>query len=175
MKLLTALTSEIEIAYQDSMLPFMEANFRSENFSSLLHEKNTFVVLVCIEQNDNVRDVKESAIRISNQFLNVRESASTICLIPFAHLTDQALDDIDQVDLLIDKLGRVLTNKGHKVRWIPPAKGNLFMTKWMFFDRYFSVKLGTTETSLKSSLKSLIRAHGVQKIMSTLGDLLKVK
>ncbi len=175
MKFLTSLAADIELGYQSENVPLGECLSRRYKFQSLFKEKNTFLVLVCFEEGDAWPDIKEGSLRISNQYINMKHEAHTISIIPFAHLTPQALADEHQVNLLFDKLQRTLTNKGHKVRWLRPSAGNVFASKWVFFDKLHSVKYGSTEACIQNTLRSLLRAYGSRKIFAVLGDLLNVE
>jgi len=175
MKFLTALTTEIELGYQPPNTALKDCRFESSGYKSLLSEQNTFLVLVCFEEGDLFDEIKEAAIRISNQYANFKQDAKTISLVPFSHLTSEAMSDEDQLELLMDKLHRVLAHKGHCVRWLPPSSGNLCFVRWVFFDKLHSVRFGSTQSGLKSTLKALLRAHGARTVLANLGDLLAFK
>ena len=175
MKFLTALTAELEVGYQQPDAALDRCSADTPSFHSMLRERQAFLVLVCFEEGDTFTEVKDAASRVSGLFDNVRSDAKSIALVPFAHLSPEAMSDNDQVELLLDKLQRVLANKGHVVRALPPSSANLFFSRWVFFDKMQSVRFGSAQASIKNVLRSMLRAHGSRKVLAILGDILELR
>jgi len=172
MNFLTALTKDLEIAREVEGKPLTLA-MKQNDYKSLLITKNTLAVLCCIEEDDSFHDIKETANRIQNIYENVSNEACSITLIPFGHLSYIASNDINQIQILLDKLQRALTNKGLNINKIEPATANIFIGNIMLFDKLNTVRLGTTDKSLKNTLTALIRSFGIKKVFKTLGQIIE--
>lgn len=172
MRFLTALSEKIEIGHLPESVPLAEAFSNRHDYGTLLDQKSAFVVLVCFEEADSYEDIKESADQIKAIYSSFQREANTICLVPFGHLSTAALADIDQIDTLLDKLYRTLSNMGLKVKRVPVAQGNVFFARFLFFDKLRSTKLRSSVGTVRKSLKSLIRVYGIKKIMVAISDVL---
>lgn len=172
MKYLTALTKDLEIARELEGKPLSLA-LKSKDCKTLLISKNTLAILCCIEENDSFQDIKESANRISSIYEKIQEEAKSITIVPFGHLSTIASNDISNIKILLNKLSRTLNNKGFNVKQVEPATANIFIGKIVLFDKLNTVRFGTTEQSLKNTLKALIRSFGIKKIFKTLGEIIE--
>jgi len=172
MKFLTALTRDLEIAREIEGKPLSLAIKRND-YKSLLIAHNTLAVLCCIEECDTYLEIKEAANRIHNVYMNIEDEIESISIIPFGHLSAIASNDINFIKILLDKLGRSLKNKGLKVATIEPATANIFVGNIVLFDKLNTVRLGTSEQSLKSTLLALIRSFGIKKVFKIIGQIIE--
>jgi hypothetical protein len=173
MKFLTALSDKIEIGHLPDNVPLSKALPNHHDYTSLLDEKAAYIILACFEENDSLLDLKEAAEQIFVAYSAHSSEASVICLVPFGHLTFTALAGIDRAEDFMEKLHRLLLNKGLKVKRVPVGKGNLFFARFLFFDKLHATKLRSSENSLREVLTSLLRAFGPDKLMKTIAHVLQ--
>lgn len=175
MKFLTAMTAKVEAGYLSSARKLSSLTLTDEEWQPIVSEGNTTLVLTCFEEDDDAKAAKEAASRILNIHKRAKGEVKSVTLVPFAHLSDQAMGDLEQVGLLLDILRRSIERGGFKVIWAPPNSSNVLFSKLLIFDKLQTVRLGTSESSLRRTLVSLIRAFGPQKVMSVFGSVLKLK
>ena len=175
MKFLTALTSEFEAGFISPNENLKSISSTTQKWQPSISAENNTLVLTCFEEDDDVKTAKEVANRIESIHKRAGSESTSITLVPFAHLSNRAMIELDQVDLLLNILQRTLSRRGIEVGWISPNSSNVLFSKLLIFDKMQTVRLGTSESSLRRTLMSLVRAFGPQKVLSVIGSILALK
>lgn len=170
MRYLTSMIKELSIGRQRDSLP-LSLSMDESQYEQILKTGKTLLVMITVEEGDTFDDVKESAQRIRGIFQSVRNEVNAVTLLPFGHLSEFASNDNQYTEMLVDKFSRTLNNAGINTHVIPPSAANVFIAHIMLFDKFSTVRMGTTTASLKRTLMSLMRGIGKEKFFRVLSDM----
>lgn len=134
---------------------------------------NAFLVLVCVELGDNIGVVKSMTNRIEKLWEACRGDFGNIVLVPFGHLSDYSNPSLEDVYRILNKMQRILKNKGVIAETVKPNQANYLFSEMMIFDSGSSVRYSSSANSLRDLLKDILRTYGVKNTMNALANLLK--
>jgi len=139
----------------------------------LLDAFDVYLVFACVEVGDNVGLIKKIAGRVFENWSKYRLKYRSVVIVPFGHLSNRSQKNKKKIAFTLEKLLRVLRNKGAKVDVVSPDAADFLMSKMLFFDDGFSVRFSSSSDALEEVLGDMIKAYGIGAVLEKFAKIIR--